>query len=78
MPETIKDTKDLYSCLADEQMEQIGGGYWYIRVGSEYAGVPQRWLLIFSEKAYEREMKTFRKNLKKEFEKERNRTEASA
>jgi hypothetical protein len=46
--------------------------------GQEYAGVPQRWLLIFSEKAYEREMKTFRKNLKKEFEKERNRTEASA
>lgn len=69
VPETIKDTKDLYCSIAGEEMQQIGGGYWYIRVGSEYAGVPQRWLLIFSEKAYEREMKTFRKNLEKELEK---------
>lgn len=69
VPETIKDVKDLYGSLADEDMVRIGGGYRYTRVGSEYAGVPQRWLLIFSEKAYEREMKTFRKNLEKELEK---------
>ena len=69
VPETIKEVKDLYYSIAGEQMISIGGGYWYIRLGSEYAGVPQRWMLIFSEKAYEREMKTFRKNLEKELEK---------
>jgi len=69
VPETIKDVKDLYGSLADEQMIPIGGGYRYTRGGSEYAGVPQRWLLVFSEKAYEREMRTFRKNLEKELEK---------
>jgi transposase len=58
--ETIKEVKDLYYSIAVEEM---------IRVGSEYAGVSQRCLLIFSEKAYEREMKTFRKNLEKELEK---------
>lgn len=69
VPETIKDVKDLYRSLAEEDMIRIGGGYRYSRVGSEYAGVSQRWLLIFSEKAYQREMKTFRKNLEKELEK---------
>jgi endonuclease III-like uncharacterized protein len=43
-------------------MIRIGGGCWYNRVGSEYADVLQRLLLIFSEKTYE----TFRKNLEKE------------
>jgi transposase len=69
VPESIKDTKDLYRSLSGEKMEPIGGGYWYTRLGSEYAGVPQRWLLIFSEKAYEREIKTFERKLEKELEK---------
>ena len=69
VPETLKEVKDLYYSIAGEEMIPIGGGYRYIRVGSEYGGVPQRWLVIFSEKAYQREMKTFRKNLEKELEK---------
>jgi transposase len=69
VPESIKATKDFYRSLSEEEMHDAGGGYWYTRAGSEYAGVPQRWLLIFSEKAYEREMKTFRKNLEKNLEK---------
>ena len=69
VPESIKATKDFYHSLSEENMQKAGEGYWYTKAGSEYAGVPQRWLLIFSEKAYEREMKTFRKNLEKNLEK---------
>jgi transposase len=65
VPETVKEVKELYKTLSSDSMEDIGGGYWYTAMKTDYAGVPQRWLIIYSEKAYEREMKTFLKNLEK-------------
>ena len=69
VPETIKEVKDLYQTIERYQMKEVGGGYWYTPADSNYADVPQRWLVIYSEKAYEREMKTFKRNLEKNLDK---------
>jgi transposase len=46
-------------------------GYFGIEVCSIYAGIPQRWLLVYSEQAYEREKKTVTKRTEKDL-KEKN------
>ena len=69
VPESIKEVKELYQTIKRSKMTPAGGGYWYTPVESTYADVPQRWLVIYSEKAYEREMKTFQKNLEKNLDK---------
>lgn len=35
---------------------------------SIYGGIPQRWLLVYSEQAFTREEKTLERKIKKEFE----------
>ncbi len=46
-------------------MAEIAPGYRYVPVESEYAAVRQRWLLVYSEQAYAREIRTFEKRLAK-------------
>lgn len=71
VPETIKEVKDLYQRLGRDQFTQSTNreGYACCAVSSEYGGVPQRWIVVFSPKAYEREIATFEKNLTKYQEK---------
>jgi transposase len=45
-------------------------GYRYQEIEEEYAGIKQRWLLVYSQQAYEREYKTLTKNIRKENEEE--------
>lgn len=54
-----------------EDLKKIVGGYLGIQVCSIYAGIPQRWLLIYSQPAYKREKKTVAKRVDKEL-KEKN------
>ena len=42
-----------------------GNGYRYLPVESMYGGIRQRWLIVHSDHAFEREIKTFKKNLEK-------------
>ena len=65
VPETLKEVKEHYGRIDRQRMRPIGGGYRYLPVKSRYAGIEQRWLIVYSEHAYEREMKTLRKNLEK-------------
>ena len=67
VPETIKEAKELVS-KSKEDLEWVSmeGGYEISRSSSNYGGVEQRWLLVYSEKAYEREKRTLEKNIKKE------------
>ena len=66
VPETLKAVRELFQQITVEGMVALGEGYMYQPVGSIYAGVNQRWLIIYSEQAYKREIKTFEKNLEEE------------
>lgn len=63
VPETLKEAKQRISELQIDRMRECGDGYRISVVPSSYAGVAQRWILVFSEQAFKREMKTFTKNL---------------
>jgi transposase len=71
VPETIKEVKELYTQIDRDKMIDFGNGYYCLVHKSLYAGEKQRWLLVYSEKAFNREIKTFNKNL----EKKKNRNE---
>jgi transposase len=66
VPETLKEVREHFLKLDIESMAELAPGYRYVAVPSSYAGVDQRWLIVRSEQACEREMKTFEKNLEKE------------
>jgi transposase len=65
VPETLKEVKEYYAAIDKEQMYPIQEGYQYLPVTSRYGDIKQRWLIIHSEQAGKREMKTFMKNLEK-------------
>jgi len=69
VPETIGEAKTLVT-TGKQAFVWIAHdkGYQTTSVHSEYGGIKQRWLLVFSSQAYEREKKTFMKKLKKQEE----------
>jgi transposase len=70
VPETIKEAKTAITETKVEEMEESGlPGYRYREMASAYAGVAQRWLVVYSQKAYEREYATMAKNIRRENEK---------
>jgi transposase len=70
VPSQIKETKELINRTKLEEMVDLGNGYHYKEHESCYAGLRQRWVLFFSQAAYERECATLEKRCRKEFEKE--------
>ncbi len=68
VPETLKQVRQHYREIDRESMMDIAPGYQYVALESSYAGVPQRWLIIRSEHAYQREILTFEKTLEKQRE----------
>jgi transposase len=69
VPETVKEAKDLVR--ADEKTiawKVLSDGYKACCYTSHYGNCEQRWLLVYSEKACERESATFEKRLKKQTE----------
>jgi transposase len=70
VPSIIKEAKELSVNTKVDDMINIGDGYYASETKSEYANIPQRWLVIFSEKAFHREIITLDKNLLKQSEKE--------
>jgi transposase len=67
VPETISEAKELVSQEDESISWHAGkGGYKYAETLSVHGNVPQRWLLVYSEKGYEREKKTLEKRLSKE------------
>ncbi len=69
VPETIKEARELTE-LPSESIPwlEVNGGYKIHPVTSTYGGIEQRWLLVFSQEAFERENVTFEKQLQKERE----------
>ena len=64
VPETLKEAKTLVSQPADQLVWfDQGAGYQTARHESHYGDIQQRWLLVYSEQAHQREIKTFEKQL---------------
>jgi len=70
VPETITEAKVMVR-LNDKDLNWTAAseGYRYVASTSNYGGIEQRWILVFSEQAYKREKLTFESNLKKQKEK---------
>lgn len=66
VPETIKEAKALTGRQTEEiSWKEIEDGYKIAPFISNYGDIKQRWLLVYSEQAYQREIKTFEKNMQK-------------
>ena len=68
VPERISAASQLIHEYTTKDLKEIAAGYFGIEVCSIYGGIPQRWLLIYSEQAYTREKKTLERKIKKELE----------
>ena len=67
VPETLKTVKELYETVSPESMHPADlQGYRYLSVRRTYADIPQRWLVVYSEAAYRKEVATLEKKIAKE------------
>jgi transposase len=64
VPENITEAKIIVSKqYPQESWTEHNKEYKYQSHESNYGGIPQRWLLVYSEQSYNREVKTFQQNL---------------
>jgi transposase len=66
VPETLGEAKRLVKETNQAEMVEMSEGYWGKEVANDYAGVKQRWLVVFSQAAYDRECQTLIKAQEKE------------
>jgi transposase len=66
VPERVKAAKELIAQIGQEHMTTLENGYSVTEVGATYGGVAQRWVLVYSEQAFQREQKTVKRNVGKE------------
>lgn len=67
VPETSKEAKILVSRKdQDFTWSEQGNGYRITPIESNYGGIKQRWILVYSEQAYKRESMTLDKNILRE------------
>jgi transposase len=69
VPETLNESKEVINETYSNWIP-LKDGYKYVAMSSEYGGVKQRWLLIFSKEAYDREVYSLKKKIAKESEAE--------
>jgi transposase len=69
VPETLSVSKEAIAKHYDN-WEKLSEGYDYVTLAQTVYDTPQRWLLVFSQAAYEREMVSLRKDFSKKREAE--------
>jgi transposase len=69
VPETLAQAKQLVKEAPFDEMVELEPGYWGKEVIREYAGIRQRWMVVFSQAAQSRELKTLEKAQAKDLEK---------
>lgn len=65
VPESLRESKQVIRRIAKEEMVNFGEGYYAKQVKSNYAGVEQRWVVVFSQKRYDGSIKTVEKQVKR-------------
>ena len=66
VPETLAEAKRLLAGAASQAMTELPDGYAYLEVPSNYGGVAQRWLVVYSPQAAQREEKALQRRVTKE------------
>lgn len=66
VPETLAEAKKHIEEIKQPDMHELQPGYWGKTVTSKYGGMSQRWLVVFSQAAYEREAHSLEKRQEKE------------
>lgn len=69
VPETLNASKAVLAKTYDTWLP-LSEGYQYVALNSDYCGIEQRWLLIFSQAAYQREIIGLKKKFAKKSEEE--------
>ena len=70
VPQKLKEAKQLIKSAPNQIFTKLDDGYHGCIVDSNYADVPQKWLLVKSDAANKRELHTFKKKLSRETTKE--------
>ncbi len=68
VPETLARVKRLVRITEPAEMTALEDGYRGQEVLNDYGGVPQRWLVVFSEAAYVRELNSLERRQARELE----------
>lgn len=68
VPSKIKEVEILKSIVNREYMTRLNKDYWMHEVCSAYGSVNQRWLIVYSQKAFDREHKIIKYHARKEKE----------
>jgi len=68
VPETLKLAKELVLQSEKGEMEALEEGYWGQERVVEYAGIPQRWLVVYSEAGRDREERGLERKQARELE----------
>ena len=68
VPETLKLAKELVQQSQKGEMEALEEGYWGQEKVVEYAGIPQRWLVVYSEAGRKREERGLERKQARELE----------
>jgi transposase len=63
VPETVGEAKAMLQAVGKEAMEELGGGYRICPLCNTYGDIRQRWVLVYSRQAYERESKQLDKRI---------------
>ena len=71
VPERISSASQLIHEYTKKELKEITEGYFGTEVCSIYGGIPQRWLLVYSEQAFTREKKSLERRINKELEKQK-------
>jgi len=66
VPGSVNEVKTLYQAVAQEQMTVYDKHTWIYETSSDYAGVQQRWVLVWHKQTRQRELATVERTLKKE------------
>jgi transposase len=70
MPETLSIAKDLLEKVDVSLMHRIDENYSYQEVGGVYGQVKQRWIIVYSQQAYARDIQTLNRRALKQSERE--------
>lgn len=68
VPQTIRQAQALVEQIAVKEMVALEEGYWGKEIALTYGDVAQRWMVVYSQSAYERETKSFARQLARQQE----------
>jgi transposase len=67
VPDTIDEAKKLKNAVTQSMLTEIENGYSILETYASYGGIQQRWIVVYSKQAYNRESRTIDRAVQKEY-----------